>query len=88
MVNKLIKICKDRELALGSKNEILLSLLDVSPYVTFLNSISLINLTSLFAFGVFNIKSLCNAKFTVDVTPFFASFVLIFMSAHGDFSIA
>ena len=43
------------------------------------------NLTSLF--NIFNIKSLCNVKFTVDVTLFFAFFVLIFMSARGDMKI-
>ena len=40
------------------------------------------NLTSLF--GAFNIKYFCNARFTIDLTPFFAFFVLIFISAHGD----
>ena len=33
------------------------------------------------------VKSLCNAKFTVDVTPFFAFFVLIFVSAYEDVKI-
>ena len=32
-------------------------------------------------------KSLFDANYTVDVRPFFAFFILIFMSAHGDFSI-
>ena len=38
-------------------------------------------------FDILNIKFLCNAKFTVDVTPFFAFFVLILISVHRDFSI-
>ena len=35
-------------------------------------------------FDVFNIKSFCNSKFTVDVAPFFGFFVSIFMLAHGN----
>ena len=68
------------EWALDSKKKCY-CLHNVSPYVTFLTSITPIYLTSLFDV---NIKSLCNAKFAVYVTPFFAFFVLIFMSAHGD----
>ena len=45
---------------------------DFSRYVTHAH-IYHFNLTS--PFGVFNIKSMCNPKFTVDVTPFFAFFV-------------
>ena len=39
-------------------------------------------------FDVFNIKSFCNSKFTVDVTQFFAFFVLSFMQAHGNMKIS
>ena len=83
MVKELIQICKGIEWALDSKNKMLLPsyCLSICNLFYFHHS----NLTSLF--GVFNIKSLCNAKFTVYVQPFFAFFVLIFISADGDFSI-
>ena len=83
MVKKLIQVCKDIDWALDSKTKCD-CLHDISPHVTFFY-FHHSNLTSLF--GIFNIKSLCNAKFTVDVTPFFAFFVLIFMSAHGNMKI-
>ena len=85
MVKKLIQVCKDREWALNSKNKILLPLcFSISNFFDFHHS----NLSDFsLCFSVSNIKSLCNAKFTIDATSFFAFFVLIFMSAHGGFSI-
>ena len=80
MVKMVIQISKDIDWALYSKNEMWLpsQCLSICNFFHFHHS----NMT--FLFGVFNINSLCNAKFTVDLMPFFAFFVLIFMSAHGD----
>ena len=75
------------EWALDSKSKVLLpsQCFSICNFFDFHHS----NLSNFsLCFGVFDIKSLCNdVKFTVDVTPFFAVFVSIFMSAHGDFSI-
>ena len=80
IVKMVIQISKDIDWTLYSKNEMWLppQCLSICNFFQFHHS----NLTSLF--GVFNINSLCNAKFTVDVPPIFAFFVLIFMSAHVD----
>ena len=75
---KLMQICIDIDWAVDCKNK--MWCLSIRNFFHFHHS----NLTSLF--GVFKIKSLCNVKFTVDLMPFFAFFVSIFMSAHGDFS--
>ena len=82
MVKKLIQICKDMDWALDSKNEKLLP----SYRLSICNSFYFRHpnlMSSALNLG----KSLCNANFMEDVTPFFALFVLIFMSADGDFGI-
>ena len=84
MIKKATKFCKDLEYTPDSRNKCY-CLYNASPYVVSFTSTTLIcNLTYLF--GVFNIKSSCNANFTVDVTSFFAFFVLIFMLVHATFS--
>ena len=74
VVKKPIQICKDVEWALDSKNKMLLppQSHSICNFFYFHHS----NLTSIF--GVFNIKSLCDGTFTVDVTTFFGLFCFDF----------
>ena len=74
MLKKVKQICEDVEWAPDFKNKMLLpsECFSICSFFYFHRT----SLTCLF--GVFKIKSLCNANFTVDVTPFFALFVLIF----------
>ena len=77
MVEKLIPICKDIDWDLDSKDKMWLPSYCLSICNFF--HIHHYNLSVLtVTFGVFNNKSLCSAKFTVDVTPFFAIYYFDF----------
>ena len=86
MLKKVMQTCEDFEWLQVLKIECY-SLHNASPYVESFT----FTFSDLFV-GVFKVKiksckSWCNANLKVDVTSFFALFVLIFKSAHEAFSI-